>query len=222
MRFLLSFLFVIILFSGAIVAFVLPREQLQGMLERVPTGWLSGYFANEAGNDQPIPASTGISAPPLSPSPPETPAYETIRKAGGIPVGDWLYDCEDGNKSVCVVAYQIADKATGNVTFSWLIGSDPTGKFQAVWQTPTSILVNRGIVLDAGTDKPITLPFTACVPGFCEAAANLAPDFIETLLKTNKASATVQAVSGKALTFDISVDGLADGIIALKRRSSGG
>lgn len=222
MRFLLSFLFVIILFSVAIVAFVVPREQLQGMLERVPTGWFSWISAEDGGADRPTSAPAASSASAPTQSLPAAPAYETIRKAGGIPVGDWLYDCEDGDKSVCVVAFQIADKATGNITFSWLIGSDPTGKFQAVWQTPTSILVNRGIVLDAGTEKPITLPFTACVPGFCEAAANLAPDFIETLLKTNKASATVQAVSGKALTFNISVDGLADGIIALKRRSSGG
>jgi len=83
-------------------------------------------------------------------------------------------------------------------------------------------MINSGIVLDTGTEKPITLPYTACVAGYCEAIANLAPDFIDTLLSAEEATATINSISGKPLIFSISVDGLVDAITALKFRRGQG
>jgi invasion protein IalB len=212
MRFLLIFLIVIVLFAAAIAVFVVPPDQWQSVVSRFQSEWTPQLAIGD--NDTAASAAqlTGTSAPD----------HQAIREAAGIPLGDWLYDCDDGGDDrdrPCVIAHQIADRENGRIVFSWLIGANVDGRFQAVWQTPTGVLVNRGVVLDAGTEKPIVLPYTACVAGFCEAVANLAPDFIDTLLNTQEASATVYTVSGQALTFPVSVDGLADGIIALKNRS---
>lgn len=218
MRFLLIFVFVIVVFAGAIALFVLPPDQWQSLLARVQTEFVSTP-TSEVGQSPTVAGLSDQSAAAAAPT------HQSIRRAEGIHIGDWLYDCENGSDPgdrPCVIAYQIADEDSGRIVFSWLIGIDEAGKFQAVWQTPTGVLVNRGVVLDAGTEKPIALPYTACVTGFCEAVANLAPDFMETLLKTQIARATVHTVSGQTLTFPISVDGLADGIVALQNRSRQG
>ena len=77
-----------------------------------------------------------------------------------------------------------------------------------------------GLVLEAGTAKPIVIPYASCRPGYCEATANLAADFVETLTKTPRASVTIFAVAGGSMTFDVSVRGLAEGIAALRKASS--
>jgi invasion protein IalB len=78
-------------------------------------------------------------------------------------------------------------------------------------------MVDRGIVLDAGTEKPITIPFQLCTPTGCQAVANLAPDFIDTLRKAQKASATVFPIGAQGIQLTLSVKGLADALAALKQ-----
>jgi invasion protein IalB len=97
-----------------------------------------------------------------------------------------------------------------------LIGNDGNGNLIAIWQTPTGVLVNRGVVVDVGAPQPISVPYTSCIPGHCEAIANLAPDFIETLVKATSATATIYTVAGQGLTFNLSVNGLAAAIDAVK------
>jgi invasion protein IalB len=221
MRFLISFILVIVVLSGFLAAFVVPPEQWRPALARLTGDWVSNAQTASVTNalTETMAESASVSAQPLSTA---APLYQAIRKVDGIPIGDWIYDCEAGSQRPCVIAFQTADKEDGSIVFSWLIGADADGNLQAVWQTPTGVLVNRGLVLEAGTEKPIALPYTACVAGYCEAVANLAPDFVQTLVKTAKAQATVYTASGQTLTFPISIDGLADGIVALRNRSRQG
>jgi invasion protein IalB len=77
-------------------------------------------------------------------------------------------------------------------------------------------MVDRGITLDAGTQKPIVIPFQLCTPTGCQAVANLAPDFIDALGKAQKASATVFPIGSKPVQLTLSVKGLPDALAALK------
>jgi invasion protein IalB len=119
------------------------------------------------------------------------------------------------------IAQQLTDKTSKSVVFAWLIGGDGKGNLVAVWQTPTGVLINRGVVIDVGTDKPIAVPFTSCISGHCEAIANLAPDFIDKLVTATSATATVYTVAGQGLTFKLSVNGLAKAIAAVKAPTAG-
>jgi invasion protein IalB len=83
------------------------------------------------------------------------------------------------------------------------------------------LAVNRGLVVDLGAEHMIAVPFTSCIMGQCEAVANLAPDFVDTLASATKASATVFTVAGEGLTFSVSVDGLAEAIDAVKASRAG-
>ena len=213
MRFLLSLMFVLVAFGVGLVAFVVGPDRVKEVTRSlIPTDFLADRGEDGTAAAKPVDTlSEPIAGIPEN--------QRAIRKIEGIPIGAWQYDCpenKDGQPGLCVIAHQIIDRKSGAVIFSWLIGADRDGKFQGDLQTPTGILVNRGVLLDVGTPKPIAVPFTACVAGYCEAVANLAPDFVQTLMKTEKATATIYTVDGKALTFPIDANGLSDGLIALQ------
>ncbi len=138
---------------------------------------------------------------------------------GGQSFGDWKLDCGVNartSKKQCTIAQQLTDDVSKSVIFAWLIGNDGEGNLVAVWQTPTGVLVNRGVVIDVGAEQPIAVPYTSCITGRCEAIANLAPDFIRALETATKATATVYTVTGQGMTFTLSVNGLAAAIDAVK------
>ena len=207
MRFLLSLLFVLaIIVSGVAVAVFATAEQGSWSLS-FPIPWAS----------QPAVASQEATAVKEA----DTPKVTVLK---GQPIGDWIFNCgtnPQNSRKTCTIAQQLTDKRTQSVVFAWLIGDDGQGNLIAVWQTPTGVLVNRGVVIDVGTERPIAVPFTSCISGYCEAVANLAPDFIDLLAKAQKASATVYTLAGEGLTFSVSVNGLAQAIDAVKAPKAG-
>jgi invasion protein IalB len=135
--------------------------------------------------------------------------------------GDWIYTCvkakEADTTAQCSIVQQLSDSSTKAPLFLWRIVAGDKGALVAEWQTRTGIMVDRGITLDAGTEKPIIIPFQLCTPTGCQAVANLAPDFIDSLTKATKASATVFPIGQKGIQLTLSVKGLPDALAALKQ-----
>src|SRR5665213_855902 len=149
------------------------------------------------------------------------PAVTVLR---GQPIGDWVFNCDmnpQTSKKQCTIQQQLTDEKTKSVVFAWVIGNDGSGRLVAIWQTPTGVLLSRGVVVNVGTEKPVSVPYSSCLTGHCEAIANLAPDFIEKLAGADSATATVYTVGGKGLTFKLSVNGLAQAIDAVKAPTAG-
>ena len=207
MRFFLSLVFVILIIVSGVAVVVFSTAEQGSWSLSFPMPWAT----------QPAAASPEAAAE-KGPAPP---AVTVLR---GQPIGDWIFNCgmnPQTSRKQCTIAQQLTDKKTQSVVFAWLIGDDGQGNLVAVWQTPTGVLVNRGVVIDVGTEKPIAVPFTSCISGRCEAVANLAPDFVNTLMRATKATATVYTVTGEGLTFSLSVDGLAQAIDAVKAPRAG-
>jgi invasion protein IalB len=221
MRFFLSFLFALLLIGTGIAAVTISSAE-QG-------GWSLNLPAPRIGSDAPADTprtetGTTVAEAPQPAAAPQA-AGSPLGTLAGEPMGDWLLNCSTSPQTSvkrCSIMQQLSDQKSKSVVFAWLIGDDGKGNLVGVWQTPTGVLINRGVVLDVGTDKPIAVPFTACITGHCEAVATLAPDFVETLIKAEKATATIFAVSGQGLTFNLSVKGLSDGIAALKNATADG
>jgi invasion protein IalB len=221
MRFFLSFLFALLL-VGAGIAFMTMSSAEQG-------GWglaLSTPDKNPAAEpDKALPQENTQLAQASEPQAAPSAPAEAPQQLAGEPIGDWMLNCAiipQTSEKRCTIMQQISDDRSKSVVFAWVIGKDDKDNLVAVWQTPTGVLINRGVVIDVGTDKPIAVPYTACITGHCEAVATLAPDFVETLIKAERATATIVAVSGQGLTFNFSVKGLSDGIAALKRVTADG
>jgi invasion protein IalB len=202
-RFLISLVFaVLIIASGvAVVAFSTAEQGSWSLSFPMPWADASAEAAEAA------PVEKGVSPPPM------------VTVLQGQPIGDWVYNCglnPQTSRKQCTIAQQLTDKETKSVVFAWLIGNDGEGNLVAVWQTPTGVLINRGVVINVGAKEPIAVPYTSCITGHCEAIASLAPDFIDTLVKATSATATVYTVGGQGLTFNLSVNGLAQAIDAVK------
>jgi invasion protein IalB len=205
-RFFLSFIFVLaIISSGVAVVFSTAEQGSWSLSFPMPWAPQPAVASQEAATEKEAAA----------------PAVTVLR---GQPIGDWIFNCgtnPQSSRKQCTIAQQLTDKRTQSVVFAWLIGDDGDGGLVAVWQTPTGVLVNRGVVVDMGIKRPIAVPFTSCISGHCEAVANLAPDFIHTLMNATKATATVFTLNGEGLTFSLSVDGLAEAIDAVKAPRAG-
>ncbi len=221
MRFLFLIIIIACLVSAFVAVFVVPAEDRRALVavirdqipgEWIPVDWLSGDWLPA---DLLTPVTLDPGGQPMTPA--ASDAIERIQATSGEAIGDWIYDCPatltDGRD--CTLSQQVSD-ADGAVAFSWVISIDPMGRFSAKWQVATGIMVNRGIVLDAGTPQPIRLPYAFCVSGYCEASANLAEDFVTTLSTITGATATVQPVEGQALFYVISTRGLADGLRTMR------
>ena len=221
MRFFLSFLFALLLIGTGIAVVTISSAEQGAWSLSLPIPRLDSGAPTTA--PQGAPPITVAQAPQPQAAPPVAAAPPA--QLPGEPMGDWLFNCTTNSQTSmkqCTIMQQLSDEKSKSVVFAWLIGDDGKGNLVSVWQTPTGILVNRGVAIDVGTEKPIAVPFTACITGHCEAVATLAPDFVETLIKAEKATATIFAVSGQGLTFKLSVKGLSDGIAALKNATADG
>ena len=207
MRFFFSLIFVVLIIASGVAVVVFSTAEQGSWSLNFPMPWVSS----------PAAASPEVAAEKEAPQP-------TVTVLRGQPIGDWIFNCgmnPQTSKKQCTIAQQLTDEKTKSVVFAWLIGNDGTGNLVAVWQTPTGVLVNRGVVVNVGTEKPVAVPFTSCLAGHCEAIANLAPDFIERLVGATSATATVYTVAGQELTFKLSVNGLAKAIDAVKAPTTG-
>lgn len=207
MRFFVSLLFVTVIVVSGVAVVVLSTAGQGSWSLNFPLPWAT----QSAAASQEAVAEKEVVPPAVTVLP-------------GKPIGDWTLSCGTNpqtSRQQCTISQQLTDKRTQSVVFTWLIGNDGAGNLISAWQTPTGVLLGRGVVIDVGNDKPVAVPFTSCAARQCEAVANLAPDFVDTLSKAKKASATIFTVAGNGLTFSLSVDGLADALVAVKASRAG-
>jgi invasion protein IalB len=179
-------------------------------------------------------ASASVSAPAVS-QPAAAPAVETASAAlGATPAlpaakqprmlreetfGDWRFFCVEAAPVPaapnCSAVQQLRVAETGAAVFVWRIVQDGHGGLVGVWQVPETVLLTAGLTLDAGTPKPLILPFESCGGGSCQVVANLASDFIQTLSATKTLSAAVVLTNRQSVKFPLSPNGLADALAAL-------
>jgi invasion protein IalB len=232
-RFLFSLFFVVLIISSgvAVVVFSTAEQQASSGAVAADTDSPGAIIAEQSARllkslasvlpaNIPVPwASSPAAASPETKPAADQSAQPAVTVLRGQPIGDWVFSCgvnPQTSKKQCTIAQQLTDEKTKSVVFAWLIGNDGSGNLVAIWQTPIGILVNRGVVVNVGDERPVSVPFTSCVTGHCEAIANLAPDFIQTLARAASATATVYTVGGQGLTFRLSVNGLAQAIDAVK------
>ena len=156
-------------------------------------------------------------ARPQSPAPPARPQLQITKQAT---YGDWIYTCvkaPTGGETRCAISQQLSDAKTKQPLFMWRIAQDGKGGLVGEWETRSGVLVDRGIVMETGTEKPVTIPFQACLPQACTAVAKLTPEVIAAIGKAQSASATVFPAGGKPVKLGLSVKGLSDALAALQQ-----
>ncbi|MCP4384591.1 MAG: hypothetical protein GY798_24790, partial [Hyphomicrobiales bacterium] len=115
----------------------------------------------------------------------------------------------------CALSQRLTQNETGTVVFVWTIARDPEGKIVSIWEMPTGLLVDQGVAIDIGAEKPLVIPYRACDPRQCQAAANLGEPFVKELVAAEKVSVSVVATNGQRVAFSLSVKGLEEALAAL-------
>lgn len=200
-----------VILLAVIVVLVLLSVGLGGAIMFGRSGGKSAPMASSA---QPAADDTQAAAAP-SPRP-------QIEATDQKTYGDWVYVClkaPNATASRCQISQQIADSKTKQPLFAWRISEDGNGGLVSEWETRSGVMVDRGIVIDAGTDKPIAVPFRACLPQACTAVARLAPGAVAAFAKATAASATVVPIGGRPIKLALSVKGFSDALAALRTTS---
>jgi invasion protein IalB len=165
--------------------------------------------------DKAVVSPAAVSAPAAAP--PAGAQPKTTRQEDH---GDWRLTCVQApaaSAPSCSIMQKLVDSKSGNPLFIWRIAQDGKGGFVGIWQTPEIVLLTRGLTLDAGTPKPIVVPFESCGNGACQVVANLTPDLLAALSKATALSASFVLNDGQQLKLPVSPKGLADAIAALSK-----
>jgi invasion protein IalB len=161
------------------------------------------------------PAATDTAAPPATGAQPAAEKPVVVKQTT---YGDWIYACVKRPSSdaapICTITQTLSEAKTKAPLFIWRMQQSDKG-LVAEWQTRTGVMVDHGIVLDAGNGKPVKIPFQLCTPSGCQAVANLAADFVDTLTKAPKVTATVFPIGSNGILLALSTKGLPEALGAL-------
>lgn len=158
-------------------------------------------------------------APPTAASAPAAPSVS--RRTETTTYDAWVLTCtstmEKGGKSVCSGMLRVIERKQNQVLFAWVIGRDEKGKLRSVMETPTGVLIQKGVELKLGKSPMRTLPYTACRPQQCDASTLMDEAFVRDAAASSEAVATIFAIDGRNINFNLNVKGIDKVLAAIGR-----
>jgi invasion protein IalB len=189
---------------------------------------VAGYFIADAvylASQRPVPSPAQPAPAPAEvvAAPAETPQQAEPAAPVAAPtartVGSWTLVCPGANvpRADCALVQRLVD-ADKRPLVVWSVTRDTDGTVRTMWQTPTNVDRQRGLVLDVGDGRPRTVPFAACAEQYCVVRGILAPAYLATLAAAPRVTVAVSDTVGNAATHAFALAGLADGLAWLGGR----
>ncbi len=189
---------------------------------------VAGYFLADAvfmASQRAAPAAPPAATPPaealneVADDAPAAPPAAPVAAPTTRTIGMWTLVCPGSNvpRTDCALVQRLVD-AEKRPLLVWSITRDTDGTVRAMWQTPTNVDQQRGLVLDAGDGKPRKVPFAACADQYCLVRGILAPTYLTTLSQAPRVTVAVSDAAGNPATFAFTPTGLADGLAWLSGR----
>ena len=126
--------------------------------------------------------------------------------------GNWQMRCHAGaaasDKKSCVGLLEVIDTKKHQLILGWLMGLNGTGGITSTFQTPTGVLVARGVDLQLGNSAVRHLDYGACGASGCEASLPMDGRFIGDAEAADQAKITLYAANGKAVNLGIPIKGV--------------
>lgn len=132
--------------------------------------------------------------------------------------GRWTVTCQDassGAKKACSAAIRIVDSRQQIVIF-WEIGRAANGTLVASMQTPTGVLVQKGVDLKVGDAQVGKFDYAACVPQNCEAGGAIDDTLLKTITSASEMMVTIHAKDGRDVNFKFPIDGIDQALAAIR------
>src|SRR5580704_9564011 len=144
------------------------------------------------------------SSPAAAPSAPlrvETVVYDS-----------WTVSCRDTvggtAKKTCSMSMQVIDQNRGQVLLVWTIGRNNEGNMLTAIQTPSGVLIKKGVELKLGNTAAHKLDYTACEQARCEASGPVDAAMTKDLTAAANATVTIYAVDGRGINFNMPTTGV--------------
>jgi invasion protein IalB len=131
----------------------------------------------------------------------------------------WTVTCQEmvaaGAKRTCSAALRVVDNKQ-QLVILWQIEPAKDGKIQALMQTPTGVMVQKGVDLKIGDATIGKLEYSACVPQNCEAAGAMDDPLIKKIEKASEMVVTIHARDGRDVHFKFPLAGVDKAVAAVR------
>jgi invasion protein IalB len=123
--------------------------------------------------------------------------------------GNWEMRCHAGaaGKKTCIGLLEVVDAKKHQMILGWLVGLNAKGGLSTTLQTPTGVLIGRGVDMQLGTSAVRHLGYNICGARGCEASVAMDNAFVSDLEGAGKATITLYTGNGKAVNIGIPVKG---------------
>ncbi len=133
--------------------------------------------------------------------------------------GRWTVTCQEANldkdaKKTCAATLPVVD-ANKRLVLLWRLDS-ADGKLRSVMQTPTGVLVQKGVALAVGNTQIGTLAYAGCVPQNCEAAGPIDDPMLHAIEAAPELVVTIHAMDGRDLHFTFPLTGIDKAVAAVR------
>jgi invasion protein IalB len=146
----------------------------------------------------------------------ETPAAGPVRTETQT-FDQWTVTCREatGQPKVCSAALRVV-QPNQQLVILWEIGKGKDGVIRSAMQTPTGVLVQKGVDLQVGTETVGKLDYASCVPQNCEASGALDDALAQKLASAGEVTVTVHAKDGRDIHFKFPVKGIDKAVAAVR------
>jgi invasion protein IalB len=131
----------------------------------------------------------------------------------------WTVTCQEtlgsGAKKTCSAALRVVDQ-NQQLVILWEIGRTTDGKIKALMQTPTGVMVQKGVDLKVGDAAVGKLDYAACVPQNCEAAGAMDDPLIKKIEAAPEMVVTIHAKDGRDVNFKFPLKGIDKAVAAVR------
>jgi len=157
-------------------------------------------------------------AAPAAPAVPAAPAQAPAADANPPPVrmetvvyDSWTLTCRDpgekAGKKACSAEMRVAEKDKQVVVLAWLIGRDAQGVLRSVLQTPTGVLIAKGVELKLA-NKTVVLPYINCDAQRCESSVEMDDELQREAEAAGTVTATITTSDGRGISFNFAIKGI--------------
>ena len=168
-------------------------------------------------SDKVLSAPHAQATPTVSASPPGPQRVETIM------YDSWSLTCHDtvgtGAKKTCSARLQVVDQKSRQTLLAWVIGRDNKGVLTTVLQTPTGVLIDKGVEIKLGDGATRRMEYLLCLAQRCEASGAMDAAIIKEIRAATSATVTIYATDGRAITFSMTIKGIDKVMATLERYS---
>jgi invasion protein IalB len=131
----------------------------------------------------------------------------------------WTVTCQetlDNNaKKTCSATLRVVDQ-NKQLVILWRLANAADGKLTSVMQTPTGVLVQKGVDLNVGDKAVGKFAYAGCVPQNCEAAGAVDDPLLKAIMAAPEMMVTIHAMDGRDVHFKFPLSGIDKAVAAVR------